>query len=101
MKLFFADDLESMIGELRSQDARTVRLHVLHSWDGDALSLRGHVTCFCNVQIYESVVEEHVDGANVPVQERGSFAVQQCRQFWDRLAKKLDRFELKRGILQQ
>ncbi len=101
MKVFFGDDLQSMLSELRSQDVRMVRLHVLHKFEGDVLTLECYVTCSCNRQLYECVAVEHLGCVEVPQQEREDFAAQKREETWGRTAEKLERYEVKRGVFQE
>ena len=101
MKVFFGDDLQSMISELRSQDAKMIRLHVLHKFEGDVLTLESYVTCLCNRQLYESVTVEHLGCAEVPQEERGDLAAQKRQETWSRMAEKFEMYEVKRGVFQE
>ena len=101
MRVFFSDDVDSMIAELRSQAAKSVRAHVLKRHEGDVLILKLHLTSYVNNQLFESVcVNRHSTRGMTPDQLAG-FAeekAQEMRQSF--IEKKLRGFEAKTGIFQ-
>ena len=101
MKIFFGPDVDAMVTELRGQSASSVRLHVLHSIEGQELVMKVYVTALCNEQIYESVSERTASLADVPEDQVGEFVRNNCEQVRDETAERVAGFEVKAGIIEQ
>jgi predicted house-cleaning NTP pyrophosphatase (Maf/HAM1 superfamily) len=101
MKLYFGDALDEMIRELHGQGAPMVRVHVLAKLQGQSLVLSTYVTTFCNQQVYEAVVETPVDLKGVDPGQVPDFVQHQREQTRAAVLKKLEGFEIRRGILQE
>ena len=101
MKIFFGPDVEAMITELRGQAASNVRLHVLHSIEGQELIMKVYVTALCNEQIYESVFERTESLADVPEDQVGEFVRDRCEQVRAETARRIGDFEVRAGIVGQ
>ena len=101
MKVFFGDSLDDMINELRAQAVNSVRLHVFGTMEGHNLVTSGHITTFCNNQIYESVVEETISLEDVPSEQHEKFMREAREKARSALVERLSGFEIRRGVLQQ
>ncbi len=101
MKVFFGIAIDDMMTELRSQAARTVRLHVLPTIEGQNLIMQVHLTSLCNNQVYESVLESRASLDDVPKDQMDEFVREQCEQVRAKAAERLEGLEVRRGILQE
>ena len=101
MKVFFGDSLDDMINELRAQAVNSVRLHVFGTVEGTSLVTSGHVTTFCNNQIYESVIEETTSLEDVPSEQHEKLVHEAREKARSALVERLSGFEIRRGVLQQ
>lgn len=101
MKVYFADDVDSMISELVSQAAKSVRVHVLKKVERDVLVLQLYLTAYCNNQIFESVKMERHSLQGVKPEEMLEFAGKKASELRESFAEtKLRNFEVKAGIYQ-
>jgi len=101
MKIFFGPDVDAMVMELRGQSANSVRLHVLHSVEGQELVMKVYVTALCNEQIFESVFERTASLADVPEDQVDGFIRDMSVQVRDETAERVAGFEVRPGIVVQ
>jgi len=101
LRVFFSDDVDSMIAELRSQATKSVRAHVLKRHEGDAIILKLHLTAYVNGQLFESVwVNRHSTRGMPPDQLPGLAEEKADEMRQSFIEKKLRGFEVKTGIFQ-
>jgi hypothetical protein len=101
MKVFFGDVLDDMVKELRGQAVNNVRLHALYEAEGDVLRVNVHVTTLCNNQVYESVISTKMALGGATGQKRDELIVSACDQEREKVARRLEGFEVRRGVLQE
>ncbi len=100
MKIFFGQDLDDMILELRAQGVALVRVQVLPKIQDQNMLMQTYVTTFCNNQVYEAVIPSRASLNNVPRDRLAEFIRQQCERARQKTTERLKGFEVKRGILQ-
>lgn len=101
MKVFFGAALDEMITELRGRAINNVRLHVMPKVEGKNLTMHTHVTTLCNEQIYESVVATRASLAEVAQDQVSKFVREKCEEARNKVAERLEEFEIRPGILQE
>lgn len=101
MKVFFGSKLDDMLTELRGQAAKWLRLHVLPRIEGRSLIMQTYVTTLSSDQLFESVLEDQVSLDDVPQEQVSEFVRQKCEEQRNKMAERLEKFELRRGILQE
>ncbi|MFW5915722.1 MAG: hypothetical protein ACOCTQ_04535 [Planctomycetota bacterium] len=101
MKVFFGDAIEEMLSELRARGIDTVRIHALSERDESNLRITVHVTTLCGGQIYEGV-KETIHRMDIPEDTEQEKFIREARsEEREKVVKRFQGFEMRKGILQE
>ncbi|MFP4026705.1 MAG: hypothetical protein ACLFWL_02830 [Candidatus Brocadiia bacterium] len=101
MKVFFGNDLEYMVRELRGKAINNVRLQVLYEIGEGDVEFKAHVTTLCSGQIFETVISRNEILEGATAEEQDDFVTEVAEELRDDVAERLEGFEIRPGVLQE
>lgn len=98
MKLFFGDDFDAMLTELRGQNHKAMRMQTLKSAKGNTAFMETHMSAVCNGIVYHAIGKYSCKLPESGGQEALQKIQQTVTEFENMLRSKCGGMDVKQGI---